>query len=237
MILFASNHALFSAYFQADFFGRCIFFGLFTTSVLSWIVLIHKTIQVKQAKRLGEAFQKVCEKNRDQVLNLPIDKKQHSHPFAQVFTALKQKTLEILNKNHFFSEEKESVYLTRGDLELVEAHVLTTISHEAKRLEKNLFILSTIVTLAPFLGLLGTVWGILVTFAELQSGGNVSSNSTMLGGLATALATTVIGLLIAIPAIISRDWLRNASKYLTSDMEDFLYRTLSTVELQYRKPS
>lgn len=236
MILLGSNHALFSAYFQADFFGKCIFFGLFSLSILCWVVLVYKTFQVKRAKKSSISFQQVCEKNKEHVLNLAVDSKKHIHPFAQVFVSLKQKTSEILNKNHFFSEEKQSVYLTRGDLELVEAHVLTTISHEAKRLEKNLFILSTIVTLAPFLGLLGTVWGILITFSEFQTGSNISSNATMLGGLATALATTVLGLLIAIPAIISRDWLRNNFKYFTSDMEDFLYKLLSTVELQYRRP-
>jgi len=234
MTLFATNHALFSAYFQADFFGKCIFFGLFTLSIACWIVLIYKTLQVRRAKRLAFAFEKIFVKNKDHLLSLQAEKQKH--PFAHVFVALKQKTLEILNKNHFFAEEKETVYLTRSDLELLESHVLTTISSEAKQLEKNLFVLSTIVTLAPFLGLLGTVWGILVTFSELQTGASASSNSAIIGGLSTALATTVLGLLIAIPALISHNWLRNAFKYLTSDMEDFLYKLLSTLELQYRKP-
>ncbi|NGX59913.1 MAG: Biopolymer transport protein ExbB [Chlamydiae bacterium] len=234
MILFASNHALFSAYFQADFFGKCIFFGLFALSILCWIVLIYKTHEVRKAKHQALAFERLFEKNKERLLHFPI--KQQKHPFAQVFLALKQKTLEILNKNHFFAEEKEIVYLTRSDLELLESHVLTTISSEAKRLEKNLFILSTIEKLAPFLGLLGTVWGILVTFSHLQGGAGVSSNNEMLGGLSTALATTVLGLLIAIPALISHNWLRNSFKYIASDMEDFLYKLLSTLEFQYRKP-
>jgi biopolymer transport protein TolQ len=235
MVSFASNHALFSAYFEADFFGKCIFYGLFALSIACWVVLIVKTLQVRRVKRLALAFEKTFAKNKDRLLNLQAEKQ--THPFARVFVSLKQKTLEILNKNHFFSEDKEAVYLTRGDFELLESHVLTTISSETKNLEKNLFILSTIVTLAPFLGLLGTVWGILVTFSELQSGASATSNSAILGGLSTALATTVMGLLIAIPALISHNWLRNAFKYLTSDMEDFLYNLLSTLELQYRKPS
>ncbi|NGX37056.1 MAG: Biopolymer transport protein ExbB [Chlamydiae bacterium] len=233
MTLFASNQALFSAYFQADFFGKCIFLGLFALSIICWVVLVYKTLQVRKAKKLAFAFEKVFNKNKEQLLNMSV---KQSHPFAEVFVALKQKTLEILNKNHFFAEDKETIYLTRSDLDLVESHVLTTISSESKRLEKNLFVLSTIYSLAPFLGLLGTVWGILVTFSELQTGGSATSNTAMLGGLSTALATTVLGLLIAIPALVSYNWLRNTFKYLSSDMEDFLYKLLSTLELQYRKP-
>jgi len=233
MVLLATHNALFSAYFQADFFGKCIFFGLFISSILCWIVLIFKSYQVRKVRLLASAFEKALEKNHDRLLSLSVENQKH--PFGHVFQALKKKTLEVLGKNQYYSEEKQAVYLTRSDLELVESHVLTTISSEAKGLEKNLFVLSTIKSLAPFLGLLGTVYGILLTFSELQNGGT-ASNTAMLGGLSTALVTTVLGLLIAIPALISHVWLRNSLKYVTSDMEDFLYKLLSTLELQYRKP-
>lgn len=237
----AGQSILFSAYFQADFFGKCIFLGLFSLSITCWVVLIYKWKQTKRAQAFRAIFEMHFEQNRDRLLALTLEElPQHktvSHPFLKIFFHLKQKTLDILNKNHYFSSsETELVYLTRSDLELVESHVLTTISSETKNLEKNLFILSTIVTLAPFLGLLGTVWGILLTFSELQTGASASSNTAILGGLSTALATTVLGLLIAIPALISYNYLRNAVKYLSSDMEDFLYRLLSILELQYRKP-
>lgn len=235
MNLFCSNLSLYAAYAESDFFGKCIFFGLFTLSICCWVVMIQKTLQVKKARRLADTFRKACQKNQEHLLAL--DPKRAGHPFAQVFSALKGKTLEILNKNHFFSEEKDKVYLTRSDLDLLESHVLTTISSESKALERHLFILSTIRTLAPFLGLLGTVWGILLTFAEMKTGASVSSNTAILGGLSTALATTVLGLLIAIPALIAYNWLHNSSKTLTSDMEDFLYNLLSTIELQYRRPA
>jgi biopolymer transport protein TolQ len=114
--------------------------------------------------------------------------------------------------------------------------VLTTISKEHKFLEKHLFILPTIVTLAPFIGLLGTVWGILISFSEMQGGASLSSSTAVLGGLATALVSTVLGLVIAIPAIVAYNLVKNNLKHYTSDMEDFLYKLLSTIELQYRKP-
>ncbi len=242
-MLLADQGILLSAYFQADFFGKCIFIALFSLSVVCWVVLVHKTIATRKVQALGLAFERVFDKRRDQLLSLSLEEMPKSatmrrvHPFAQVFLSLKQKTLEILNKNHYFAEaEAQEVYLSRGDLELVESYVLTTISAETKSLEKNLFVLSTIVTLAPFLGLLGTVWGILLTFGQLQGGGTASSNTAIIGGLSTALATTVLGLVIAIPALIFHNYLRNAIKYFSTDMEDFLYRLLSTLELQYRKP-
>ena len=99
-------------------------------------------------------------------------------------------------------------------------------------MEKNLYILSTIVTLAPFLGLLGTVWGILVSFSDLQGG---VQSQMVLGGLSLALTTTVLGLIIAIPALIGNNYLRNAIKVIQNDMESFSNDVMASVELQYRQ--
>ena len=95
--------------------------------------------------------------------------------------------------------------------------------------------LSTIVTLAPFLGLLGTVWGILVAFNELQGGASLGSSTALLGGLSTALTTTVLGLLIAIPALIGYNYLKNAIRSYEKEMEDFGGYLTAQVELQYRQ--
>ncbi len=239
--MFADQGILLSAYFEADLFGKCIFISLFLLSIVCWVVLIQKTRQAKRVRALAFAFERGCEKNREHLLALTLEDLPRGdvpHPFSKIFLSLKQKTLEVLNKNRYYAKEgAENVYLTRSDLELVESHVLTTISSESKNLERNLYVLSTTASLAPFLGLLGTVWGILLTFAEMQSGAGTSSNSAVLGGLSTALSTTVLGLLIAIPALVFNNYLRNSFRYMSSDMEDFLYKLLSTIELQYRKPT
>lgn len=209
-----------------------IFIGLYTLSAICWIVLIYKIRETRRIKKVAASFQAACEKNKERLLHLEI---KDDHPFANIYRSIKEKTLEVLGKNHFFAHDKNQVYLSREDLELVESYVLTEISAESKELKKNMFVLSTIVTLAPFLGLLGTVWGILLTFGELHSGASASSNSAILGGLSTALATTVLGLVIAIPALIADNFLKSSTKDITSDMEDFLYQMLSHLELQYRK--
>ncbi len=238
--------AFVTAYAQSDLLGKLIILGLISLSILCWILLVQKVWITRQVGQISKAFYKAYQLNKDRLLHLELEElpkpknKLIPHPYAEIFRELKTKTVEILNKNHFFSskhsgKEIGQVYLSPSDLEIVETHVLTTISSQIKILEKNLFILSTIITLAPFLGLLGTVWGILITFSELHSGGTAGSNSAVLGGLSTALSTTVLGLIIAIPALISYNYLKNAVKNYASDMEEFLYQLLSSVELQYRK--
>jgi biopolymer transport protein TolQ len=240
----ASLQAFSGAYSQSDFFGKLIMGGLFLLSLLCWIVLVYKVWQAQKVKTSSLHLQKLLKKNQNRLLHLEASEVNLPHPkhipqpFAQIYFDLKEKTVETLDKKLFFLkqlQEERDVYLTPDDINLLEQHVTTTISIQGKILEKHLFILSTIVTLAPFLGLLGTVWGILVTFAELHSGGAAGSNSIILGGLSTALATTVLGLIIAIPALISYNYLKNNLKSCSSDMEDFLYSLLSSLELQYRK--
>ena len=92
------------------------------------------------------------------------------------------------------------------------------------------------VTLAPFLGLLGTVWGILLTFSQIEAKGMSGSNTGMLAGLSLALATTVVGLLVAIPALVGYNYLRNWLREYRREAEEFSHLLLTSVELQYRKP-
>ena len=242
---FGSLNAFVIAYTQSDFFGKLIILGLIVLSMICWIVLLYKTWIIRQVHQLSAAFQKAVADSKNPMLTLDLTQLPQArspsipHPFADIYHSVKQKTVEVLNKNHYFVSQhsggKGSVYLSPSDLELLESHVTATISAQNKTLEKNLYILSTIVTLAPFLGLLGTVWGILMTFSGLQDGGAVGTNTSILGGLSTALATTVLGLIIAIPALISYNYLKNSVRTYASDMDDFLTLLLSNIELQYRK--
>ncbi|MES2273378.1 MAG: MotA/TolQ/ExbB proton channel family protein [Chlamydiota bacterium] len=230
-----------TAYVQSDWFGKGIFWGLFLLSIVSWVILIHKTWLLIQVRRLSEEFLTLfsekdplglhfTQTNKAKFLEIP-------HPLFEIYRALKQKTLQIISRNHFFADRSESpVFLSDADLGLIESQAHTSLSTQYKLLEKHLFILSTVVTLAPFLGLLGTVWGILLTFTQLHSGGFAAGNTAMLSGLSMALATTVIGLVVAIPALVGYNYLKNAGREYRRDMEDFSHLLLTAVELQYRKP-
>ncbi|NDD58607.1 MAG: MotA/TolQ/ExbB proton channel family protein [Chlamydiae bacterium] len=245
-VFIANIQAFTTAFTESDLFGKLIILSLLFVSIICWIILSYKIWQAKKVKKESLIFQNTIEKYKDQFLNIDLDSLPKSNylkiptPYQKIFASLKNKAIETLNKKAYFlehisHEKKSSVYLSNIDLELLESHVYTEISIQSKLLEKDLFILSTTVTLAPFLGLLGTVWGILVTFSELQGGASASSNSAVIGGLSTALSTTVMGLVIAIPALIGYNYLKNNLRVISSDMEDFLHNLLSTLELQYRK--
>lgn len=238
MILFASGNPFVTAYVQSDWFGKGIFWGLFLLSAVSWSILAHKTWIFYQVRRLSKEFASLfSEKDplglqftrpKGRLLEVP-------HPFFEIYKALKQKTLQIIGRNHFFAPNAETV-LSESDLGLIDSQVCSALATQNKVLEKHLFVLSTVVTLGPFLGLLGTVWGILLTFSELHSRGISSNNAAMLSGLSMALATTVVGLVVAIPALVGYNYLKNAGREYRRDMEDFSQLLLATLELQYRKP-
>jgi len=241
MLILAAGNPFIAAYIQSDWFGKSIFWGLFILSAVSWTVLIHKSWIIYRVRRLSaELASQFAEKDP---LNLPFNPSAKNrflevpHPYFEIFKALKQKTLQIIARNHFFSPDRDTpVFLSEADLGLIESQAHMMLATQAKILEKNLFILSTVVTLGPFLGLLGTVWGILMTFSELHTRGIASGNSAMLAGLSMALATTVIGLVVAIPAIVGYNYLKNAGREYRREMEDFSHLLIAAVELQYRKP-
>jgi len=228
------------AYWYADFFGKLIFLSLFALSIGTWIFLINKIFVFTQVKKFSGAFRAAVEKNLGNVLGVTVDelpkppKSLLLHPYAHIYVTIKDKTTEILDKNNMFSDTTSNM-LSRTDIDLISSHAEAMIVKQRSKLEEHFYILSTTVTLAPFLGLLGTVWGILLTFSGLTEGGLLSSSTTIIGGLSTALATTVIGLLIAIPALIGNNYLRNASRSFAGDMLNFSHFLLSTIELQYRK--
>jgi biopolymer transport protein TolQ len=224
-----------TAYSQSDYFGKFVFLCLFFLSVISWVVLLQKIQLTRKLKGVSYKILDIFEKNKQKLLDITISNMNFkNHPYCNLYEIMRKQTLEVLNKNRYFSKEKQGVYLSQADIEMIGSRMHMVIVQKTKSYEKNLFILSTIVTLAPFLGLLGTVWGILVTFAQLQNHSLSTGNSTVLAGLSMALATTVIGLIVAIPALIAYNYLKAASRDFRNDMEDFAHHLLTNVEIQYR---
>ncbi len=233
MLILLAMNPVFDAYKQSDFFGKLIFLSLFALSIVTWGLFLQKWRLQRDAKIKARQFYQHLSKIQQNPLN--FDLSSYSGPFCDLYKTLKRNTLELLNKNRHSLPSEASAYLSRSDIELIENHLVTVISEESKQLEKNLFVLSTIVSLAPFLGLLGTVWGILITFSQLQMGASANANAAVMGGLAMALGTTVIGLVVAIPALIAYNYLKASIAHFSADMEDFSHQLLASVELHYRK--
>lgn len=242
VVCFASS-PFFEAYIQADWLGRLIFLGLMLLSLFTWVIFVHKTCITYSVKKKCAAFQAMIDSYHGNILSLKHDNEDAKNHYFTLYRTLKKQTVELLNKNRKFALssrneeelEAERSYLSPTDIDIVESHLASAIASQTKSLEKNLYILATVVPLAPFLGLLGTVWGILTSFGQLQmqSGGN--TNQLVLGGLSLALATTVIGLVDAIPALIGYNYLKNAIREHQTDMECFSNHILASVEMQYRK--
>jgi biopolymer transport protein TolQ len=229
----------YEAYIQSDFLGKAIFLSLIATSVISWTILIHKILLTWQVKKKSLLFAKSFAKHKNNPLGLENEgnfKRNQKNSYYDLYLVLKKFTVDILNKNLKFGSEKEKgSYLSSSDIDCIASHLDTTIVMETKNLESGLFILSTIVGLAPLLGLLGTVWGILTTFSGLQSQSMASSNQMVLGGISLALTTTVLGLVNAMPALIAYNYLKNSIRNFEIEMEGFANEMLCSVEMQYRK--
>lgn len=232
MLVIASNPFI-SAYTESDWFGKWIFIGLFILSAWCWTIVLYKSWQFWAVRKLSSQFCIQFSEKQEDPLNFqsqrPLLRKigEIPHPLFDIYRAVKQQTLLLLGKNSDAS-------LSEADMQLIESGALVAASLSLKKLEKNLFILPMIVTLAPFLGLLGTVWGILLTFSQLKGGAQIG-NAAMLSNLSMALVTTVLGLLIAIPALIGYSYLKNANKEARRDMEGFSHSLLSAVEMKHRR--
>lgn len=231
-----SSNPFIDAFFDSDLIGKAIFLSLLLLSIVSWSVLLYKVWMTKKVRTVSRAFRRVFFENKQQPLSLKFAAPRHPecpNAFEIIYEVLKAKTEEIFKKNNADNLNAPQ-WLSTADISLLESHACSTISSVTKYMERNLYILSTIVTLAPFLGLLGTVYGILVTFSNLNMGGAAASNQAVLSGLSLALTTTVIGLVDAIPALIGYNYLKSEINDFDHEMEKFATDTLSTFELCYR---
>jgi biopolymer transport protein TolQ len=238
--------AIFEAYANSDVFGKLIFVVLFILSALSWALLIYKLWLLRTVKTVSESFREILQKKKQNFFSLdkfaPACPGEVENSFLKIYCSLQSVTLELLTKNKDFLQRKQreiqeevEVYLSPTDIDSVDVQLQSVLRAQRKHLEKNISFLSTVVSLAPFLGLLGTVWGILVTFGDLQSQSSGNANEMVLGGLSMALATTVLGLVVAIPPLVAHNHLKQSIRDFETDMENFSNEILSIVEMNYRK--
>jgi biopolymer transport protein ExbB/TolQ len=119
-------------------------------------------------------------------------------------------------------------------MEHVKRTLERAVAQESLKLESGLILLAITVSGAPFLGLLGTVWGVMSTFSHIAMSGNASL-TTMAPGVAAALVTTVAGLLVAIPSMFGYNWLVHHLRVLTVELDNFAQELVSKMEIEYLK--
>ena len=250
-IIILTSNPFIESFSQSDVLGKFIFLALYALSICSWAILIHKIWMTHQAKKNAFRFFEAFQLQKFNPLSLDcenINKQKAVNPFLDLYQVLKKQSLEVLAKNRHFNKQQPTEDTANGylqgvipphslslnDIDFIASHLSTQVAQQVKHLERHLYLLATTMSLAPFLGLLGTVWGILISFSEMQS--QSSGNAQiLLGGLSLALATTVLGLFVAIPALLGYNYLKNTIKDFATDMEGFSNEILAAVELQYRK--
>lgn len=228
---------MFQAFMSSDFWGKQIFIALFILSFCTWALLVYKLFVLSEVRRLSLDFRQVFDQKKEQFFSLEqyLSKipSKIPHVFLEIYQVLRLRSLDLLKKNQVLLGGEEA-YLSVSDMDSLSLYVQSVIACQKKELEKFLFFLSTVVSLAPFLGLLGTVWGILLTFGSLQAR-VTSASDTALTGLSMALATTVLGLVVAIPALIAYNYFKQSVRDMEVEMDEMATKMLAKLELLYRR--
>lgn len=200
--------------------GRIIVLLLFAISIISWTVIIIKFGAIRKAEKASKQFLRMFRNSSSKnVFNLYI-KRNEEYKFSPVFQVYKQ-GCEKVN-----SIEKD---ITASDLKYIEKTLLSSVSDSFFNLEKFLGFLATTAGVSPFIGLLGTVWGILNVFLQVSLQGTASIG-TVAPGVAEALITTVAGLVVAIPALVAYNFFSNQLRVLSIETDNFVGEFLSLAE-------
>lgn len=123
--------------------------------------------------------------------------------------------------------------VTDNEMELVKSLGYHVLDEEEIRVGRGMGAITAVVALAPMLGLLGTVWGVLDAFADMGEAGSATI-ATMAPAISSALVTTVVGLLVAIPGVMLNTHLNAKVRALTSDMEGFTEDLLGRIALEFK---
>ena len=167
--------------------------GLILASVWSWAIIIEKTFAFRRARKEADRFENMFWSGQSlEELYSALSRNGHSVSMAALFIAAMRE----------WKRSVEGSIRALGGIQLrVEKVMDVTISREMERLERRLLFLATVGSTAPFIGLFGTVWGIMTSFQAIAVSKNTSL-AVVAPGIAEALFATAIGLVAAIPAVI-----------------------------------
>lgn len=217
------------AFKDNDAFGWACLVALMGLSVYSISVIFFKFTAIKRAARQTEEFERLVEKDGSWEKLFLATKELSESPLSRL---LKETYVECRLENWFEERSNQGI---EHRLEIakctVENVLQKTIASEESRLLAKLPTLSTISTLGPFIGLLGTVWGVLAAFQSLGAAGGASLEA-LAPGISTALLTTIFGLFCAIPALVAYNYMVTQVHAMTYRMEGFAHELENAVRKQ-----
>jgi biopolymer transport protein ExbB/TolQ len=209
--------------------GKAVIFCLLIFSIVAWSVMIAKVVQMRRAKKLNQFFNT---EYRTQKNVLDVFDRRVQADGCPTFMVYQAGSLELdaRLKNPDGSGRKRFVSL-KG-MEHVKRSMENAVAQESLKLESGLILLAIAVSGAPFLGLLGTVWGVMSTFGHIAQQG-AATMAAMAPGVSAALLTTVAGLLVAIPSMFAYNWLVHNLRVMTVELDNFAQELVSKMETEY----
>ena len=209
-----TDFSLWSLFIRADFIVKSVILMLIGCSIYSWAIIIEKFRLFKKINLESDEFEQKFWKSKAAETfynNLPTDSE---NPMVLLFKESMQTLLKAKNKSNL--NERMSSMLE------------VNIEKQMVTLEKGFTFLATVGSTAPFIGLFGTVWGIMNSFQSIAISRNTSL-AIVAPGIAEALFTTALGLLAAIPAVVAYNRFNNDSKKYIQKLENFSKRFLSII--------
>ena len=210
------DFSMLSLFLRADFVVKSVIIILILASLYSWTIIVAKLIRIKQLKKLEKEFEEIFWSGNsfeDLYETLNFNKQD---PKSKIFCAgiaeWKKSKSDTLN---------DSPSNINSLKDRMQRSMTVTFNKESEIVEKNLTFLATAGSTAPFVGLFGTVWGIMNSFKSIAVAQNTNL-SIVAPGIAEALFATALGLFVAIPAVVAYNKISSdLSKYFIS-LETFM---------------
>lgn len=208
--------------------AKAIIIFLIFFSIVAWSVMVYKAVQMRRARKLNHYFEQEF-RSQKKVLDI-FDRKLQVEgcPLYEVYqTGCVQLDARLRGPGG----ERRKQIVSLKNMEHVKRAIENVVAQESLKLESGLILLAIAVSGSPFLGLLGTVWGVMSTFGHIAQQGNASM-AAMAPGVSAALITTVAGLLVAIPSMFGYNWLVHNLRVLTVELDNFAQELVSKIETE-----
>ena len=210
----SADFSIVNLFLRADIIVKSVIVILIAASIYSWAIIIDKYRLFKKINKSSEEFEDKFWKSRSAESfynNLPAN---IDDPMANLFKGSMQIVMKSRSKSNL-SEKLGSV-------------VEVNIEKQMNMIDKNYTFLATVGSTAPFIGLFGTVWGIMNSFQQIAISRNTSL-AIVAPGIAEALFATALGLLAAIPAVVAFNKFSSDSRKYSQKLENFSKRFISII--------
>jgi biopolymer transport protein TolQ len=227
-----AQHTLVEMIWGSGWVVRLVLLILVVFSVVTWGIALAKSLEMRRASRQSARFVEIFwdAKNLATIQAASTDLKES--PVAQMFRGGYQELQRLTKAKRANPTDDDATDI--GGIENVQRAMSRARTQEITRLERGLTFLATTASTAPFIGLFGTVWGIMNAFLGLSTTTS-SSIQAVAPGIAEALIATAVGLAAAIPAVVMYNRFARQVRVLTAEMDTFGHEFLNIAERHFLK--